>query len=290
MLYKNLGTALSAPAELCLGAAPDNQAGKIGWAVLTAAILSGMVRQARTDRWRPIHFGFLFTVPAVLLWNYEIGERLLLAFAPLFALGFWVEARHVAQNFWRTVQPGNPAGDRVVAAVFLGLIGCFAAFVANRTARTQIAAASHAPESFDDEYRELFAWMRENTQPDDRFVAIDDGFFYLRTGRQGMWPLALTTEPRFRPDKERLEIQMERLPDVASEIGARFAIQTDHDYAYAPLMRERWLAWTAGLPVLVENADGTARLLDLSCRPECGAPLTAAPDGAAMVTAAGTPP
>ena len=274
MLYTNLGTALWAPAELCVGVAPSGQIGKIVWAVVTAAIVSGIVRQARADRWRSIHFGCLFTLPAVLLWNYEIGERLLLAFAPLFALGFWVEARHVVSNFGRTLRAGNPAGERVIAAGSLTLLAAFGVFVAQRTARVHIGAVPGAPLSYDEEYRELYAWMRENTRPDERFLAIDDGLFYLRTGRQGMWPLALTTEPRFRPDQARLEAQMERLPDVAQEIGARYIIHTDHDYAYAPMMQERWRQWTADLPVLIENPAGTARLLDLGCRPDCSGSLT----------------
>ena len=266
MLYINLGSLLWAPAELCVGAAPAGQIGKIGWAVITAAIVSGIIRQAREDRWRPIHFGLLFTLPAVLLWNYEIGERLLLAFAPLFALGFWVEGRHIVRNFRRTLQAGNPTGERVMAAAFLALIACFAVFAANKTVRRNLAATSAPPASYDEEYRALYAWMRQNTQPDERFVAIDDGLFYLRTGRQGMWPLALTTEPRFRPDESRLRKQMELLPEAAREIGARYVIATDHDYAYAPLMRQRWEQWTADLPVLVENEAGTARLLDLGGR------------------------
>ena len=269
MLYENIGSLLEAPAALSLGAPPPGQLGMIAWATLSVAIVSGLVRQARSDRVRPIHMAALFSLLPAALWNFEIGDRLLLPFAPLFAMGLCIEVKRMAPRFWRAAQPGNPAGERAVSAVFLAVIAVIAVFLVNRSVRAQIAAATQQPRGFDALYSELFVWMRENTSPDARFVGIDDGLFYLRTGRQGMWPLALTTEPRFRPDKARLNAQLDLLPDVAREIGARYVIQADHDYAYSPIARERWLAWTEDLPVVARNADGSARILDLGCRTDC---------------------
>ena len=266
MLHVNFGMLLAAPAELCVGLAPPGQIGGILWSVITVAIAAGIIRQARGDRWRPIHFGLALTFPMVLLWNYDIADRLLLPFAPLFALGLCIELRHMAVMFGQGLASARPAGERVVSAVFLALIACFCAFAGQRTLRDNLAGLTPSGPSYDEKYNRLYDWLRERAQPDERFVAIDDGLFYLRTGRQGMWPLALTTEPRFRPDAERLKEQIALLPETAREIGARYVIQTDHDYAYAPMMQQRWREWTADLPVLVESEDGTARLLDLGDR------------------------
>ncbi len=271
MLYKNFGSLLEAPALLSIGASPGGQIGTILWATVSVAILSGLLRQARQDRLRAIHLAAGFSGLMALLWNYEIADRLLLPFAMLFALGFLIEARHMVGNFWRVAQAGHPMAERAISAVCLGLVVCLAVFMGTRTVRMQRAAAAAQIADFDGKYRELFAWLREHSAPDDRLVAIDEGLFYLHTGRQGMWPLALTTESRFLPDATRLEAQLAMLPDTAREIGARYAIQTDHDYAFAPMARERWLEWTAGLPVLVENTAGSARILDLEghrTRPE----------------------
>lgn len=272
LVSKNLGYVMRVPAEILIGTAPGSFVGRVAWVSLTAAAVSGAVRQMHQDRVRPVHFAFVLTFCAALLWNYEIADRLLLVFAPFLALGLVVEAGHMATNFWRTFRTAKPIAERAISAAFLALIAGFVLYAANRTVRAHWAAAALERQSFDEKYAELFVWMRENTNPEDRFIAIDDGVFYLRTGRQGMWPLALTTEPRYRPDKDRLQAQMDLLPDVAEHIGARYAIQADHDYAFAPLARERWLGWTADLPVLAESADGTARILDLRCRPHCGAP------------------
>ncbi|MCB9384133.1 MAG: hypothetical protein H6509_05930 [Bryobacterales bacterium] len=270
MLYSNLGMLAWAPAELCLGDVPDSKIAKVAWALASAAIVSGLLRQARADRWRAIHFGLLFTAPAVLLWNYEIGGRLLLCFAPLFAMGLLTELRAFAANVTSALKRSKPLSERAIAAVALGLLCYFVFFVADRTLASHRATiAAGPPASADDEYGPLYAWLRGHARPSDRFVAIDDGLFFLRTGLQGMWPLALTTEPRFNPDSARFDAQMDRLPEVAEQTGARFAIQTDHDYLFAPAMQQRWQKWTADLPVVAENPEGTARILDLS--PKLGA-------------------
>jgi len=201
------------------------------------------------------------------VWSEAIGP--LLVFVPFFALGLAIELGHAAANFRKTFREAEPAGERILSAVFLALLAAFVLYIGQRTARAHLQAASTDRYSYDEKYVELYDWIRNNTRPEDRFVGIDDGLCYLRTGRQAMWPLALTTRPRYKPDKDELRAQMDLLPDVAEQIGARYVIQADHDYAFAPMARERWLDWTVDLPVVAESPRGDARILDLGCRPRC---------------------
>ena len=224
LLSRNLASLAEAPAALTAGSAPEGALGALGWIVLSAAIVSGLIRQARADRWRATHWALALHLPIVVLWNYEIADRLLLLFLPYFAVGLWLEGRHGFEGFRRTVKASGPAADRAISAVALALLLAVGAYLAQRTATTQLDAIRRPAASYQEKYREIHAWVREAASPDARFIAIDDAFLYLHTGRQAIWPLALTTEPRFRPDRERLERQMERLPDVAGHIDADFLL------------------------------------------------------------------
>jgi hypothetical protein len=97
-------------------------------------------------------------------------------------------------------------------------------------------------------------------------VAIDDGLLYGYTGRQGMWPLAVATDLRYRPSDARLAEQLDLLPDVAQGIHARYLIWTPTDYAFAPPVQQRWGEWAGGFCEVMNGHDGAVRVYDLQCR------------------------
>jgi hypothetical protein len=210
-----------------------------------------------------VHFALAFHLPVVMLWNFEIAYRLLLLFLPFFYLGLWTEARHAVIGFARSLRPDQPVLTRAVGGCFLALMALFGIFVTQRAFRGHWSAIAHASSSYEQEYAEVFDWIRRHTRPEERLVAIDDVLLFLHTSRQGMWPLAVTTDLRFRPDQKRLEEQLALLPDATETIGANYLIFTSHDFSFAPPVRERWSEWASSLPELTRNREGTVRVLDL---------------------------
>jgi hypothetical protein len=239
MLESNMVEMLSVPAILTLGARPGGIVSTIVWVTLGIGIIAGLARQARRDRLRGLHIVLALHVPFVLLWNYEIADRLLLLFQPFFAIGLWVEGSHAVRGFARNLSARRPLADHGIAATALVLLSLLVSYAVRANIKGHAAAVRRHPDSFQDLYGDVYRWVEQNTQPDDRFLAIDDVYLYLHAGRQAMWPLALTTEPRFRPDASRLEDQMSRIADVAEHMDADYLIWTEHDYAYAPPMKER---------------------------------------------------
>ena len=85
--------------------------------ILTAAIVSGMIRQARSHGWKPIHFALPFYCVIVLAWPYPLMGRFLLPFLPLFLAGLWTELRRLAAMLRSSLRPAMPPSERCVAGV-----------------------------------------------------------------------------------------------------------------------------------------------------------------------------
>ena len=263
MIEINLVEMLSVPASLTLGPRPAGILLTIVWVTLGIGTLAGLVRQARRDRIRGVHVALVLHAPFLLLWNYEIADRLLLLFQPFFAMGLWIEGRHAVRGFLRNLSANRPLADRAIATVALGLLSLLVLYSVRANIERNAAAVIQPPESLQTLYGDVYEWIEQNTEPDDRFLAIDDVYLYLHTGRQAMWPLALTTEARFRPDESRFEAQMARINDVADHIDADYIVWSDHDYAYAPPMQERWRAWAEAWPLATSRDDGRVKVFKL---------------------------
>ena len=268
MLNVNVVEMLAAPAAVTIGSAPGGFLLTLVWITLSAGILAGVFRQARADRLRAPHVALILHAPFVLLWNYEIGTRLLLTFQWVFAMGLWIEGGYLIRTFIRNLKGGRALADRLVSATGLVIVSVLAIYAVSAKVERQAAAVAKHPDSFQDLYQDVYQWVERNTHPEDRFLAIDDVYLFLQTGRQAIWPLALTTEPRFRPDESRLEDQMSRIGDVAEHIDADYLIWTEHDYAYAPPMKERWGVWAESWPLLMSRDDGKVKVFKLQRKPQ----------------------
>jgi hypothetical protein len=268
MIEINVVEMLSVPTNLTLGIRPGDIVSTLIWVTLGIGIIAGLVRQARGDRLRGLHIALALHAPFVLLWNYEIADRLLLLFQPFFAIGLWVEGGHAVRGFARNLSARRPTADRVIAATALVLLSVLVAYAVRANIELHAAAVRRHPDNFQDLYRDVYRWVEQNTEPEDRFLAIDDVYLYLHTGRQAMWPLALTTEPRFRPDASRLEDQMSRIEDVAKYIDADYLIWTEHDYAYAPPMQERWRSLAESRQLVMSRDDGRVKVFKLQRDPQ----------------------
>lgn len=267
LLQTNLLETLRSPTALALGPEPPGPVGLTIWVTLTVAIISGLYRQIQGDRVRAYHCALVLHLPFTMLWNFEIASRLLLLFLPLFWIGLSTELRHAAMGFVTGLKGSRPTADRVISVIGLVLMTFGVGWWATRTV-SAISAVAPATRTQATRYADLADWFRVNSSPQDRLIAIDDGFLYTHTGRQGMWPLALATDLRFHASEERLEQQLGWLPDVAEEIGARYLVWTDNDYRFAPPVQDEWAQWASTFCEVMRSEQGDVKLYDLACLAE----------------------
>ena len=166
-------------------------------------------------------------------------------------------------GFVRSLSARRPLTERMVAAAVLVLVSLLVTYTVRVNLKRHATAVTQRSEGHHGLYQDVYRWIEQNTDADDRFVAFDDVYLYLHTGRQAMWPLAVTTEPRFRPDLGRLENQMSRIADVAEYIDADYLVWTDYDYSHAPAAKERWRLWAESWPLVMSHEDAKVKVFTL---------------------------
>ena len=286
MVTANLRYLLQAPATFCLFPPPGGARflpGVLLCITLTFGIASGILRQARRQEWKPVHFVLLFYAAAVLVWNYAFFDRLLVMFLPLFYAGVWIEGRHLTTMLAAAWRPGRPASEKVVATLLslalLGMAGAAARFyiVDYRSDFPRMAASRVAAMA---ERRQAYDWIRRETPPATRLIAYEDVVLNLYTGRAAMRPIAFSTEAFYREDESVLRRDLAHLTDTARGIGARYWVMTNDDFALdtgTPLIDQRIAALKAVLPVVFRSSGGQVQVYDLGC--------LQAPDGPGCETA-----
>ena len=275
MFGVNLRRFLLAPAEFCLFPAlgDESYAGVLFNISLGAGILAGIVRQARSGggRWMPIHFILFFYTPIVLLWNYSLMDRFLQLFLPLFYAGLWVEGRHLFSMLRKTLAAGQPAGEKILAGVMAVGVVALALTAADyyiRRSRPAFPALIARRAALLEEKKEIYAWIRDHTDPGARFIAYEDASLFLYTGRQAARPIAFSTEAFYMKDEAVLNRDLDHILDVARSIGARYWVASADDFDLEtglPLIEKRVANLKSGLPVLFRSRNGKVRLYDLSC-------------------------
>jgi ABC-type sugar transport system permease subunit len=284
MAMRNLRSLLEQPASYCLfpPLGDGRPLGILFGITLSVWILAGVVRQARADRWRPIHFIFPFTAVMAVGWNYGLMDRFLLLFLPLLYAGLWVEAKNFFTMLRTNLRAGRPRSDRVLAAILMGALGAVGVLAVNeyvrgfRRALPRLAAKRAVLAR---EKNELYEWIGHNTDPGARFVAYEDVSFYLSTGRQAMRPIAFSTEAFYMEDEDVLKRDLMHITDVARHIRARYWVVSSDDFDMetgTPLVDERMAQLKSVLPLAFRSSSGKVQLYDLGCllepdRSECSA-------------------
>jgi len=265
MVMANLQFFLEGPASQCLFpplGGGTSYAGMMLSITLTAGILAGVVRQARSDRWRPIHFLFVFYAGAILLWNYAIMERFLLVFLPLFYAGVWVEGKHFLGMLRKTLRSRKPAAEKGIAgalAAGLAAVALMSAWHYVIGFRPLVRSMGAARQAMALEKDEAYEWIRRNTPAEARAVAYEDASLYLHTGRRAMRPMAFSTEAFYKKDEKLLGRELARLTDVASHIGARYWLMADDDFQLETgesLIHKRVAELKSRLPLLFRSSGG----------------------------------
>ena len=200
---------------------------------VSIGMAKGLWTLVRSRGLHPAVLGLVATLPIVIVWNYSLVDRLLILFLPLFLAGAWTEMRYVVGSAVDILRSDKPILDRAIAGVLVALIAWLAGYGVLGYAR-QIPGPDQdrrrSVEHFAAEKREAYDWIRENTQPGDRFVAYEDALLWLATGRQAIRPMIFSTEAFYRQEEEILNRDLEHFMDTAEAIGARYWLVAKNDF------------------------------------------------------------
>jgi len=238
--------------------------------IVSAGAVAGIVRQARGERWRPIHFTIPFYFAVVLMWNYPILDRFFLPFLPLIYMGLWVEGEHLvrlARSAWRE---RRPIGERVVCGMLLAGLAALAAVALwnyRHGYRREIAGQAEFRSRMWTEKARAYDWIRRNTDSGTRIVAYDDASLYLYAGRTAVRPISFSTEYVYTRDRRVLERDLAHITDVAHAMRAHFWLVSDDDFYSElrdaqPLMKACVARLMSGLPQVYHSE--RVQLYDIS--------------------------
>jgi 4-amino-4-deoxy-L-arabinose transferase-like glycosyltransferase len=248
--------------------------------IVTAAVLTGIVRQARRQGWQPIHCVLPFYSAVLLFWNFADVDRFLLPFLPLFAAGFWVEGKHVLGMIRAAIARRRRLTERIVATA----LGLFMLALGSAVGLNYMAGKREIRKQSEDrgvllrEKREAYDWLVRFTATDARVIAYEDASAYLYTGRVTMPPLVFTTAEFY--DPARLEESVATMTDMARAIGAEYWLFADDDFDFVwpeatTTARAHMRGIEGVLPLVFRSRDGRVRIHSLGCiqhpeAPSCG--------------------
>ncbi len=243
--------------------------------VLTIVALAGIVRQARSQEYKPLHFVLLFYLPVIVVWNYALFDRFLIPFLPLLYAGVWVECRRILATVRTTLFSVKPLPEKAVAAglgmVLIALPGMAVwNYVADSLPKWR--ATAHQRAALAPEKMEAYQWIRQNTDSSTRLVAYEDIILYLFTGRQTVPPVVFSTEGFFTGDERVWERDLTNFTDTARYVGARFWLFAADDFQreagwtlMRPKLNQRIEQLKSVLPIVFRTRENHVQIYDLSC-------------------------
>jgi 4-amino-4-deoxy-L-arabinose transferase-like glycosyltransferase len=260
-----------------------NPVGAGVWTLISVGIVAGIVRQARRQEWKPIHWALPICMALALVWNFSQGDRYLLAFLPLFAAGLWLEGKHAFGMVRAALVEKRAASEKIIAVgLGLGLAALAGAIAWNYAggARSMLFHRTRERAALLQEKREAYDWLRRHSPADARIIADEDANLYLYTGRQAARLAIFSAEGIFKP--EWFQEQLARVVDVPRAIGARYWMVSDDDFSAVPLggkFRSREQQLEAVLPLVFSSRDAHVRIYSLGCVNHPEDPACRAADG-----------
>ena len=239
-------------------------------------VFAGMFHEIRRGGWRPVHFALLFTIAAILAWDYAQVQRFLIPFLPLLSACLWLEGKNWAKQLAAVPAAPksrkNPCGGRSGRAGSSGA-GNRMEFHCQQGSR-RAAAGRRGTRRPPAEKQQAYDWFRQHAPDDARVIAGEDGSFYLYTGRQAMAPIVLRRAGAY--DSAYMEEDLNRMMDVAKAIGASYWLASSDDsdkqwVAAKPFLAERLGEIESGFPELFRSSAGHVRIYGLPClqHPDC---------------------
>lgn len=273
MLRSNIIQAAQAPAVYFLS--PTLKIGHsaaANWLGLLIGILSvaGLVRQARGDEWKAIHFIFALYLTVIFLWNYPIMDRFMLLLLPFFFMGLWIEGRNLGSIVFAALRSPGSVGECVVAgAVATGLLTLAGAMSWNCALgyRPALKAIGTQHSYITRQTLPVYAWIRQHAAPGTVIVAAEDKTLYLYTNHRAVAPIAFSTEYVYTGDGKVLDRDLNHFTDTAVAVGACYWLTSEHDFERlipTSEAQDRVEHLMAGLPEVSRSEDGRIRLYDAS--------------------------
>jgi hypothetical protein len=275
MLAGNLRSIVEGPALYLLAPTlqPDKSFAPAALAgIVSAGAVAGIVRQARSQEWKPIHFIMVFYSAVMLIWNYPIPDRFLLPFVPLFYMGLWAEGKHLVQLALTSQSARRPIGERALGGVMLmGLVALAGVGLWNYRYgfRSQMPGLAKQLALMAGEKAQAYQWVRWNTDPAARIVAYRDTSLYLYTGRTAVSPICFSTEYAYTGEMSVLERDLAHITDTAVAVNARYWLLSEDDFqleleSAQPLIKERVARLMSAMPEVYHSSGGRVRLYDIS--------------------------
>ena len=164
-----------------------------------------------------------------------------------------------------TLRARGPVLEKALVVGVLGGCGLLAVTVVTAYWQTRgsVVENSAAQVTVEAEKKELYAWIRTQTDPSARFVSSDDVDLYLHTGRQAMRPIAFSKQPSYTGNRETLEQDLGNIFDTAHHIRATYWVSSDWDYSWlddGPEIRDRVGQKLQNFPVIFQTARERIRL------------------------------
>ena len=273
MLGNNTKVLLGAPANYFLfpGLLRDTQGGRVLVVLITAAIVAGIVKNARRYGWKPAHYALPFYLATILFWPYPIADRFLLPFLPLFAAGLWLEGKYVLGMIGTTLVSRRAMTDKLIAstvALVIMVFSCAVAWNYFDSSRKVLGEMARQRSSLIPGKRAAYDWLLHSTSPDTRVIACEDVIAYLYTGRSSMAPIGFTAAAMYQP--ELLERIVAHMGDVPEAISAQFWMISDDDFALmwpeaTSATRNYEARLRNALPEVFRSRDGRVSIYSLDC-------------------------
>lgn len=235
---------------------------------LSVGILAGIVRFARRDEWRPIHFVFAVTTITVISWSWSIAGRVLVPFLPLLYVGLITEMQHLWRALVEPFRSASSLHEKILASVLcIPLAWLLGTGLMNYVRGTQPNGGSILlGERSAKDWAELSAWVEEHLSRDTVFLADLDTRLYLETGHQAITPMVLTDNLYYDPDAPESRAQFAHFMDVARHLKIGYWVVDGR--VRATNMRE-WddlvSTFQRELPEVFRTRSGALRILDTTC-------------------------
>ncbi len=239
-------------------------------ALLSLLVWLGIGRQMRRPEWQATMYVLFFYCGILLFWL-ALPERFLLPFVPVFFAALWLEMSRLWAMCRANLRSGTPLLQRALAAALACIFVYALAFTGwnyvvrdPRDLQENSAIQAHALE----EKKQAYQWIRDNTGPNDRIAAWEDGLMYLYTGRQGLRPFEPLPQDFYMDDRESLRRDLAHMCDAPRHAGVRYWLTSDDDFSVrsgVDRIDARMAEIAAVLPVVFRSGENHVQIHDASC-------------------------
>ena len=239
-------------------------------ALLSVLVWLGMLRQIKRPEWQATWYVLIPYCCVVAVWL-PLPERFLLPFIPVFFAALWLETQRLWAMCRANLRSGLPFSQRALAVAFacvfisvLGFGGWNYLVGDPRALQEGSGIQAHALE----EKKQAYQWIRDNSGPNDRIAAWEDGLMYLYTGRQGLRPFVPLPQDFYMDDRESLRRDLAHMCDASRHAEVRYWLVANDDFLVASNIDRidaRVAEIVAVLPVVFRSTDNFVRIYDASC-------------------------